>query len=202
MRIAVIYYSSTGTIHAMATALAEGAEEEGAEIRLRRVPELAPDAAIDANPAWRKYVDEVAPKVEVAQPADLEWADAYALGTPTRYGLPAAQMKQFIDTTGGIWQAGKLQDKAATSFASAINVHGGAESTILALNNVLYHWGAIIVAPGYTDPQVYAGGGNPYGASHSTGMPPQGPSEGALTVAKYQGRRLAQVAKRLQGGAG
>jgi len=97
---------------------------------------------------------------------DLEWADGFAFGTPTRFGNVSSQLKEFIDQTGPLWMAGKLADKAATSFTSAINRHGGQESTLLALNNTSYHWGAVIVAPGYTDPLVYAAGGAALGTDH------------------------------------
>jgi NAD(P)H dehydrogenase (quinone) len=197
MRIAVIYYSSTGTVYRLAKQVADGAASEGAEVRLLRVPELAPDAAIDSNPAWRAHLDTTAAEVPVVTLEDLEWAEGYAFGTPTRYGSPAAQMKQFIDTTGGLWQQGVMADKPATSFTSAINAHGGAESTILALNNVFYHWGSLIVPVGYTHGVVYAGGGNPYGTSFATGMPARDPDQGVLAAAFYQGRRLAQITAKL-----
>lgn len=143
-RVAVIYYSATGNVHRLAQAIAAGAEDAGAEVRLRRVPELAPDPAIDANPAWRQHVDAVR-DVPIATLDDLSWADAYALGSPTRFGNIAAQLKQFIDTTGGLWQQGVLAGKPATGFTSAHNRHGGNESTTLALYNTFHHWGSIIV---------------------------------------------------------
>lgn len=198
MNIAVVFYSSIGTIDALANEVAAGATEAGAEVRVRRVPELAPDAAIDGNPAWRAYVDQIASSTPEITHADLEWADGYAFGTPTRFGGPAAQLKQFLDTTGGLWQRGVFIDKPVTTFTSSINQHGGAESTILALNNTFYHWGSVIVAPGYTDPVVYEAGGNPYGTAHATGMPATAPTEGALAAARYQGRRLATITARLQ----
>src|SRR4051812_23159993 len=95
-RVAVIYYSATGAVHALADAVAEGAETAGAEVRLRRVAELASATAIDQNPLWRKHIDATA-TIPEADPADLEWADSFAFGTPTRFGSPAAQLKQFID---------------------------------------------------------------------------------------------------------
>lgn len=199
MKVAVIYYSSTGTNHALAEAVAAGAEEAGAEVRIRRVAELAPDAAIDANPQWRRHVDEVAPSVEEATLADLEWADAYAFGTPTRFGLPAAQLKQFIDSASKQWGEGVMAGKAVTSWTSAMNAHGGIESTILALNNVFYHWGCVIVPPGYTDDLLYAAGGNPYGTGHATGADGAPPSDEVLAAARYQGRRLAEIGARLVG---
>lgn len=201
IKVAVIYYSATGTVHALAEAVAEGAAGTGAEVRLRRVAELAPGAAIDANPLWRDHVDTVGPRVAEAALEDLEWGQAYAFGTPTRFGNPAAQLKQFLDTTGGLWSAGVLADKPVTAFTAAMNRHGGQESTILALSNVFYHWGSIIVPPGYTDPLLYAAGGNPYGASHATGPYGEPPDEEVLAAARYQDRRLAQVAAKLAGGA-
>ncbi|MET9433660.1 NAD(P)H:quinone oxidoreductase [Streptomyces sp. NPDC006551] len=196
VKVAVVYYSATGNVHELAQAVAEGAEKAGAEVRLRRVPELAPDAAIDSNPAWRAHVDATG-DVEIATLDDLEWADAYALGSPTRFGNVAAQLKQFIDTTGGLWQQGVMADKPATAFTSAHNVHGGNESTLLALYNTFHHWGSVIVSPGYTDPAVYAAGGNPYGTAHpgANGTP----EEDTLRAARYQGERLAKIAKRLKG---
>ncbi|WP_371498235.1 NAD(P)H:quinone oxidoreductase [Kitasatospora sp. NBC_00374] len=196
-KVAVIYYSATGSVHQLAEAVAEGAAKAGAEVRLRRVAELAPDDAIDANPAWRAHLDATA-DVPLASHEDLEWADAYALGTPTRFGNVAAQLKQFLDTTGGLWYQGKLQDKPATAFASAQNVHGGNESTLLALYNTLYHWGTIIIPPGYTDPSVFAAYGNPYGAAHPSGA--GAPTEELLAAARYQGSRLATFTDRLIAG--
>ncbi|MBR7838265.1 NAD(P)H:quinone oxidoreductase [Actinospica durhamensis] len=198
VRVAVIYYSATGNVHALASAVAEGAESRGAEVRLRRVAELAPDTAIDANPAWRAHVDATKDSVQVATLEDLEWASAYAFGSPTRFGNVTAQLKQFIDTTGGLWQNGVFHDKPVTSFTSSANRHGGQESTILSLNNVFYHWGCLIVPVGYTDPLLYASGGNPYGTSWPSGggVAPDAPT---LEAARYQGRRLADIATRLTG---
>jgi multimeric flavodoxin WrbA len=137
VRVAVIYYSATGTVHRLAESVAKGAEADGAQVRLRRVPELAGEKAIDSNPAWRSHVDETKDLIPEATMEDLEWASAYAFGTPTRFGLPAAQLKQFIDQTGSQWQAGVFTHKPVTSFTASDNPHGGQESTILALNNVL-----------------------------------------------------------------
>jgi NAD(P)H dehydrogenase (quinone) len=189
--IAVIYYSATGHVHSLAEAVAKGAGIIDADVRLRRVAELASEEAIEANPAWAEH-REAAVDVPEASLEDLRWADGIALGTPTRFGNPAAQLKQFLDATGGLWRAGELADKAATSFTSARNVHGGQESTILALNNVLYHWGAIIVAPGYTNQAVFGAGGNPYGTSWASSA--GRPDDATLAAAEYQGRRLTRVA--------
>jgi NAD(P)H dehydrogenase (quinone) len=194
VKVAVIYYSSTGSVHALAQAVAEGATAAGAEVRLRRVAELAPDSAIDQNPLWRQHADATA-SMPRASLEDLVWADAFAFGTPTRFGTPASQLKHFIDQTGGLWQEGRLVDKPVTAFTSAYNPHGGHEATILSLANVFYHWGALIVPQGYTDPVVSAAGGNPYGASSVTR-----PDGAALDAARYQGRRLTQITSRLLGG--
>lgn len=133
---------------------------------------------------------------------DLAWADAYAFGTPTRFGTPAAQLKQFIDQAGGLWRDGTLADKPVTAFTSAFNRHGGNEATILSLGNVFYHWGSLIVPPGYTDPVVFAADGNPYGASASGPPSEDGPAAEALDAARYQGRRLADITIRLTEGTG
>src|SRR4051794_18958915 len=121
VHLAVVYYSATGNVHKLAEAVARGGAGRGAEVRLRRVPELAPDTAIDANPAWRAHVDATKDSVREATLEDLEWATAYAFGTPTRYGNVSAQLKQFIDTTGGLWQAGVFHNKPVTSFTSSLN---------------------------------------------------------------------------------
>ncbi len=196
-KVAVIYYSSTGNIHQLAHAVAEGAEKAGAEVRIRRVAELAPDAAIDSNPAWRAHVEAVKDH-PVATHEDLIWADAYAFGTPTRFGNVASQLKQFIDSTGQLWMEGTIFNKAATGFTGAMGIHGGVESTLLSLYQTMYHWGAIVVAPGYTDPSVSAAYGNPYGIAHPAGT--GAPSAETLAAARYQGQRLATVTAHLLAG--
>lgn len=120
VRVAVIYYSATGTVHALAQAVAEGAASAGATVRLRRVAELAPDSAIAQSSLWRRHADATT-SIAQASVEDLAWADAFAFGTPTRFGTPAAQLKQFIDQAGGLWREGKLADKPVTAFTSAFN---------------------------------------------------------------------------------
>jgi NAD(P)H dehydrogenase (quinone) len=194
-RIAVIYYSAGGHVHQLARALADGAAAEGAELRFRRVRELAPPDAIAANPAWQAHHDATDDEVAEAELTDLEWAQGYAFGTPTRYGLPAAQLKQFLDQCGPLWRAGALKDKIVTSYASTQNPHGGQESTILALNNAFYHWGSLILPPDTSDPVALAAGGNPYGTSYGTGPGDEDDGrvpEDVLTAAYAQGRRLAR----------
>ncbi len=198
-KVAIIYYSATGHVHALAEAVREGAEKAGAEVRVRKVAELAPDRAIQSNPAWAAHA-KATDDVVVATKADLTWADAVIFGTPTRYGLPASQLKQFIDTTGSLWEQGLLADKVYAAFTSTATKHGGQESTLLALSNTFYHWGGYIVPPGYTDPIQFESG-NPYGAGHVTddGATPVGDVEAA--AAAYLGRRVATVTRRLLAGA-
>lgn len=197
-RVLVTYYSATGSVHRLAEAVTAGAEEAGAEVRLRRVAELAPEEAIASNADWARHREETE-GIPVVTLDDLDWADGYAFGTPTRYGAPAAQLKQFIDTASSLWHEGKLADKPVTTFVSSAELHGGQEATILSLNNVFYHWGCVIVPLGYTDDVVYAAGGNPYGTSWPAGFPSTMPDEKVLECARFQGRRLARFAEVLAG---
>lgn len=160
----IVYYSSTGANHQLAKWASEGAEAIGSESRVRKVQELAPNEAIAANAAWKKHSDATK-DIAVATLEDLEWADVIVFSAPTRYGTLPAQMKQFIDSTGPLWSQGKLANKIVTAMSSAMNSHGGQEATILSLYTSMFHWGALVVAPGYTDPVLFKTGGNPYGAS-------------------------------------
>jgi len=189
-RILVVYYSSTGNTAALAGSLAAGARETGADVRVRTVPETVPADAIARNPRWQAWVD-AGPHHELATLGDLEWADGLAVGSPTRFGGPAAQLKSYLDSTGGLWAQGKLADKVATSFTTASTAHGGLESTLLAINNVFYHWGAIVVPLGYTDPHLKESG-NPYGGSFVS-RKSAAPDDVALDALRLQGRRLATI---------
>ena len=197
---AVVYYSSTGNVHQLARTAAESAQKAGAEVRLRKVAELAPADAVAANPAWAAHAAETA-EVPLATVDDLDWADVILFGTPTRFGLPAAQLKQFIDTTGGLWAQGKLARKVAGFFTSTAQAHGGQESTLLALNNTFYHWGALIVPTGWADPvQWSAHNGNPYGASSVSGNEPGAVHDDNLAAVAYQARRCVEIASALERG--
>ncbi|MFS0781946.1 NAD(P)H:quinone oxidoreductase [Bacillus sp. 1P06AnD] len=198
VKVAVIYYSSTGTNHKMAEWAAEAAKETGAEVKLVKIPELAPDVAIDSNPAWRTHVDATQ-HVPEATLADLEWADAYIFSIPTRFGNVPGQVKQFIDTAGGLWAQGKTVNKVVSAMSSAQNAHGGQEQTILALYTTMHHWGAIVVAPGYADPSTFAAGGNPYGTSVTVPAPGE-MNEDAEAAVKFQAKRTATVAKWVKAG--
>lgn len=194
-RIAVIYYSSHGANHAIAEAFVAGAAEAGAEVRLRRAAELAPAEVVERSPSWSAHARATA-HVEVATPDDLVWADGFVLGAPTRFGQPAAQLRQFLDTTSGVWGKGHLAGKPATGFTSSDERHGGQEATLLALYHTLFHWGSIIVPTGYVDYDLsHAAGGNPYGVSAIVGDGP--PDEHVLTLARFQAARLVAIADAL-----
>ncbi|MFI1191137.1 NAD(P)H:quinone oxidoreductase [Streptomyces californicus] len=200
VNVAVIYYSSTGTVARIARAVAEDAERAGARVRLRRAAELAPQAAIDSNPAWAENVRATADIPEVA-PDDMVWADAVVFGSPTRYGNVAAQLKQFIDTLGGLWQSGQLADKVYSGFTASSTAHGGQESTLLALYHTVHHFGGILVAPGYTDPSKFVDG-NPYGTSHVSGQGDIPVGEQTLTAARVQAERVVRITRALKAGLG
>ena len=198
VRVAVIYYSATGVTYQLARAVAEGAAGTGADVVLRKVRELAPDEAIASNQGWSDHRRETQAVIE-ATLQDLEDADAIAFGAPTRYGSAAAQLKQFIDTTGPLWGQGKLVDKIVTAFTSAATAHGGHETTLASLYNTFHHWGSIVVAPGYADPIQFQAG-NPYGASFTSANGTLPPDEVSLASARFQGRRLAEVAAQFRAG--
>ena len=200
VKLAVIYYSSTGTLHGMAQRIAAAGEKAGAEVRLRQVAELAPDEAIASNAAWSQHFDRTKNEPK-AGPDDIVWADAVLFGTPTRYGNVASQLKQFIDTLGPQWQQGLLADKVYSGFTASMTAHGGQESTLLALYNVIYHWGGILVPPGYTDPLKFADG-NPYGVSHVTGGNNDAPLTDEVEAAlDHLTTRAVTIAGRLKAGA-
>lgn len=198
VHVSVIYYSATGSVYTLANAAAEAAEKAGAEVRLRKVHELAPQEAVQSNEGWSKNTLETQDVVE-ASLDDLEWADVILLGTPTRYGLPTAQLKQFIDTTGPLWGSGKLVNKIVSSFTSAGTAHGGQETTITALNNTFYHWGSIIVPPGYAD-AIQFQSGNPYGTSHVSNNGATPPGDVELAAMAFQATRATEIGAALKKG--
>jgi NAD(P)H dehydrogenase (quinone) len=198
VNVAVIYYSSTGTIYELAKSIIEGAESTGAEVRLRKVHELAPAEAIASNPAWADHA-AVTRDLPEATPEDMAWADAIIFGTPTRFGNVASQLKQYIDSLGGVWAQGLLANKVYSGFTATMTAHGGQESTLLALYNTVHHFGGIVVAPGYTDPIKFADG-NPYGTSHVAGQGDLPVTEIVRQAATYQGVRVANIAAALKTG--
>ena len=193
-KVLVAYYSATGHVHALAKAVAEGAERAGAEVRLRPVEELAREMVISQNQPWGRHRSEISDE-PTATLDDLDWADGVAFGTPTRFGNVAAQLKMFLDQAGQLWQRGKLVNKVVTAFTSSQTVHGGQESTLLALHSTAYHWGSIVLPLGYTVAEAFNGGGNPYGASYTSGTRAGEPDRETLAVAIAQGQRLARFAR-------
>ncbi|MEV4346246.1 NAD(P)H:quinone oxidoreductase [Actinoplanes sp. NPDC049596] len=196
-RLAVIYYSSTGTIHKMAERVAEAGEKAGAEVRLRQVAELAPAEAIASNAAWSQHFDRTKDEPK-ATADDVVWADAVLFGTPTRYGNVASQLKQFIDTLGPQWAQGLLANKAYAGFTASQTAHGGQETTLTALYNTIIHFGGILVPPGYTDPLKFADG-NPYGVSHVTGATNDAPlGDAQLAALDHLAQRIVSIAGKLK----
>ncbi|MED4226646.1 NAD(P)H:quinone oxidoreductase [Neobacillus cucumis] len=193
VKLAVVYYSMGGTNYQLAKWAEEGAKEAGAEVKVLKVPELAPQSAIEGNPIWKAHVDATKDVPEV-QLSDLEWADAIIFSVPTRFGNMPSQMKQFLDTTGGLWFNGKLVNKVVSAMSSAQNSHGGQEATILSLYTSMYHWGAIVAAPGYTDPVIFGSGGNPYGTSVTVGQDGK-MIEDVQAAVKHQAKRTVTVAE-------
>lgn len=196
VNVAIIYYSATGTVYALAQAVAEGAEKAGARVRVRKVAELASPEAINAKPAWAQHLQDTA-NVPQASLDDLTWADAVIFGTPTRFGNPTSQLRAFMETTSVLWFHGKLANKVYSAFTASNTLHGGQESTLLALANSFYHWGGIMVPPGYTDPIQFQSG-NPYGTSQVVGDDRL--SEVTLPAARHQGRRVAEITAALKAG--
>jgi NAD(P)H dehydrogenase (quinone) len=198
VKLAIVYYSATGTNHQLARWAQEGAQQAGAEVKVFKVPELSPQSTIDSNAAWKAH-SEATKDVPIATPDDLVQADAIIFSVPTRYGNMAAQMKQFLDTTGGIWAQGKTINKVVSAMTSAQNPHGGQEATILSLYTTMYHWGAIVVSPGYADPSVFAAGGNPYGTSVSVDQDGK-MKEDVQAAVMHQAKRVVTVAEWLKKG--
>ena len=197
-RAAVIYYSATGTTYQMAQTAVRAAGEAGAEVRLRKVRELAPIEAIRSNEGWHAHHLQTQ-DVPEAELDDLEWADVVIFGTPTRYGVMAAQLKQFIDGSGPLWARGVLANKVFAAFCSTATLHGGQESTLLSLFNVVYHWGGIVVTPGYVESNQFVAG-NPYGASHTSRNGEVPPDETVLESTALTARRAVEIAAGLRRG--
>ena len=201
-KVLVVYYSSYGHIEQMARAVAEGAGSvAGTDVTVKCVAELVPE---DVARKSGMKIDQDAP---IASPSELADYDAIIFGTPTRYGNMAAQMRNFLDQTGGLWVKGALVGKVGSVFASTATQHGGQETTITSFHTTLLHHGMIIVGlpysyPGQTKMDEITGG-TPYGATTLAGGDgSRKPSENELGGARFQGRRVAEIAARLERGAG
>ncbi len=199
VKLAVIYYSMGGTNYQLSQWAAEGAKEAGAEVKVLKVRELAPQSAIESNPVWKAHV-EAAKDIPEAAPSDIAWADAIIFSTPTRFGVMSSQMKQFLDLAGGLWAQGKTINKVVSAMSSAQNPHGGQEATILSIYTAMCHWGAIIAAPGFTDPTIFGAGGNPYGTTVTVGHDGK-MIEDVQAAVKHQAKRTVTVAQWVKKGA-
>lgn len=158
VKLAVIYYSSTGTNYQLAQWAEKAGKDAGAgEVKILKVAETAPKEAIAENKDWKDHL-EATKGVPEATLTDLEWADAIIFSAPTRYGNLPSQVAAFFDTTGGLWSKGKLVNKVVSGMTSAQNTHGGQETTLLSLYKTMYHWGAIVAAPGYSNEVLFAAG--------------------------------------------
>ncbi|MFB6569127.1 flavodoxin family protein [Streptomyces noursei] len=183
-RIAVLHHPDCASTRILADALAHGARSAQAEVRLRP---LAPPGTAHTPTGAR-----------AATPADVAWADAVAFGAPVRAGLVAPLLSQFLAACEPLCTTGELAAKTVTAFVTTSHPHSGSETALLALYDVLHHWGAVLVPPGYTDPAVAAAGGNPYGTAHSTAGGSR-PADATVKAAAFQGQRLARLTARLRG---
>ncbi|MFP3233164.1 MAG: NAD(P)H:quinone oxidoreductase [Sulfolobaceae archaeon] len=194
VKILVLFYGY-GSIVELAKEIAKGAEEEGAETKIRKVRETLYPELVEKFHIPIETTSNV-PEVSLE---DLKWADGLAIGSPTRYGNMAGGMKTFLDSTAPLWRSGELYGKPVTFFTEASTVHGGHETTILTMSTYAYHFGMIIVPLGYAIPEISSTttGGSPYGASHLGSNKEL--DENEIKIARFQGRRLAQVARKLKG---
>ncbi len=197
VKLAIVYYSATGTVRGMAQRAAEAGERAGAEVRLRQVARQTTGGERATSEAQAEHSANATEPAATAD--DVVWADAVLFGSPTRYGNIAGQLKTFIDSLGPQWGQGLLADKVYAGFTASQTAHGGQESTLLALYNTIHHFGGIVVAPGYTDPLKFVDG-NPYGVSHVTGGNNDIPlGEAELAALDHLATRVVTVAGRLRG---
>lgn len=197
-KVLVLYYSMYGHVERMAEAVAEGARGAGAEAAVKRVPELVPPDVLEKSGA---KTDQPAP---LADPQELDRYDAVVVGSPTRYGRMAAQMAQFWDQTGGLWARNALMGKVGSAFTSTASQHGGQETTLMAIHTMLLHHGMVLVGLPYAAKGQMTldeiTGGSPYGATTiAGGKGERRPSANELDLARFQGRHVAEIARKLAG---
>lgn len=203
IKIQVVFYSMYGHIHRLAEAIAEGAQSvSGTEVRLLQVGELVPEAALERTGA--KQARAAFTSIPEAKPSELAEADAIIFGTPTRFGNMAAQMRNFLDQTGGLWAKGALIGKVGSVFTSTGTQHGGHETTITSFHTTLLHHGMVIVGVPYACQELTnmaeITGGSPYGAGTLAGNDGSRlPSENELAIGRYQGKHVAEIAQKLAG---
>ena len=203
-KVSVVFYSMYGHVYRMAEAVAEGARSvAGTEVKLFQVPELVPDSALERTGA--KAARQAFAQVPVMEPDQLAEADAVIFGTPTRFGNMAAQMRNFLDQTGKLWVQGSLIGKVGSVFTSTGTQHGGQETTITSFHTTLLHQGMIIVGVPYSCQELVnmkeITGGSPYGAGTLAGGDgSRQPTENELAIARFQGKHVAEIARKLVGG--
>jgi NAD(P)H dehydrogenase (quinone) len=197
-KILVAFYSRDGAVEALAKAVGEGARAAGAEVRLRRVPDIVSAEVMAKVPGWQDRSKRMMAEYGAPTLADVEWADGIIFGTPTRFGNSSAELKAFVDSLGSLWFQGKLNGKAGSAFTSTAGPHGGNETTVVSLFMPMAHLGFIIVPTGYTHEKVVQGHGTPYGASSVSGQNSAPPTADDIVVAKHQGERVAKVAAALK----
>ena len=202
-KLQVVFYSMYGHVYRMAEAIAEGARSvEGCEVQLLQVPELMPEEVLEQYGA--KMPRAAFAHIPVATPAQLAEADGIIFGTPTRFGNMAAQMRSFLDQTGGLWAKGALVGKVGSVFASTGTQHGGQETTITSFHSTLFHHGMVVVGVPYTEQRLVnmteITGGTPYGATTLAAADgSRQPSENELAIARFQGAHVAAIARKLKG---
>jgi NAD(P)H dehydrogenase (quinone) len=197
-KILVLYYSTYGHVERMAETAAEGARSAGAEVEVKRVPELMPPEVAKKAGAKLEH------KAPIAKPEELANYDAIIVGTPTRYGRVTSQMANFWDQTGGLWASGALVNKVGSAFTSTATQHGGQETTLFSIITTLLHQGMIVVGLPYAAKGQMRldeiTGGSPYGASTiAGGKGERQPSDNELELMRWQGRHVAEVAAKLAG---
>jgi NAD(P)H:quinone oxidoreductase type IV len=199
-KIQIVFYSMYGHIYQMAEAVAAGAREvDGAQVSLLQVPELVPDDVLESSGA--KKARQAFAHIPLAKPEQLTEADGIIFGTPTRFGNMCAQMRNFLDQTGGLWAKGSLVGKVGSVFSSTATQHGGQETTLVSFHSTLLHQGMIVVGVPYTEAMLMEmgeiAGGTPYGATTITSSDgSRTPSQIELAIARTQGRHVAQVAQK------
>lgn len=195
INLAIVFYSQTGVNYKMASYAKEEAEKYGANVRLLKVKELQDTSEVTPGSAWDKTI-KATEDIAIATPEDLVWADAIIFSTPTRFGNISSQMKNYIDSLGGLWASGKLVNKFVTAFSSSQNKNGGQEHTVRSIYTSAMHWGSIIVPTGYTDQSIFNQGGNPYGVSATQKGEADETVEDIKPAVAHQTKRLLDIASK------
>ena len=191
VKLVIPFYTTYGTNHQMAQIAEEAAKEAGAETRLRRFAETAPDEVVNGQDAWKEQLEKMQDIPEVSHD-DMKWANAYLISVPTRYGNMPSQAAAFIDTLGPLWQNGDLANKAFSAMTSTSTMHGGRETTLQAMYVMAMHWGSVLVAPGYTG-EIMFETGMPYGIAPTGGDI----KDAEKKAIQHQAKRLVDMAAKL-----